>query len=105
MRYLAVVLIALAGCGEQSHAQSGAGGQCAAAVVYHGTMYVRTKAARPALKGRLTGGYVPACNDHEGDAGTDQPVVLKRIAGVPASEAVYSPRPFPGVYRRSGSQP
>jgi hypothetical protein len=105
MRYLAVVLLALAGCGGQSHTQSGVGGQCAAAVVYHGKTYVRTKAARPALKGRLTGGYVPACNDHEGDPGTDQPVVLRRIAGTPASEAVYSRRPFPGVYRRSGSQP
>jgi hypothetical protein len=105
MRYVAVVLLALAGCGGQSHEQSGEGGQCAAAVVYHGAMYVRTKAARPALKGRLTGGYVPACNDHEGVPGADRPVVLRRIAGIPPSRAVYSHRPFPGVYRRSGPQP
>src|SRR4051794_6731667 len=105
MRYLAVVLLTLAGCGGGSPTQSGAGGPCAAAVVYHGTTYVRTRAARPALKGRPSGGSVPACNDHEGAPGTDQPVALRRITGVPASEAVYSRRPFPGVYRRSGSQP
>jgi hypothetical protein len=102
MRYVVVVLLALAGCGGHSHAQSGgAGGQCAAAVVYHGTTYVKRQDTKPALGGRLSGGVVPACNDHEGDPGTGKPVVLRRIKGTPPSEAVYSPEPFPGVYDRA----
>jgi len=105
MRYLAVALLALAGCGGQTHTQSGVGGGCAAAVSYHGTTYVRTEAPRPALKERLTGGYIPACNDSGGDPGTDQPVVLRRIAGTSPAKAVYSRKPFPGVYRSSGAQP
>jgi hypothetical protein len=105
MRYVAVALLALAGCGSQSHAQGGEGGQCAAAVVYHDTTYVKVQDTKPALGGRLTGGHVPACNDHEGDPGTDQPVVLRRIKGAAPSDAVYAPKPFPGVYRRAEPQP
>jgi hypothetical protein len=109
MRLLALSFLALAfaGCGgHDATTVGGEGGACAAAVVYHHALYVMADKHRPALKGRLAGGYAPACNDHEGgDPGPDQPVVLRRIGGVAASEAVYSRVPFPGVYRRSGGQP
>src|SRR5690242_10831440 len=103
MRYIALLtLLALAGCGgDDASRPASASGDCAAAVVYHGTTYVKAQDTRPALDGRLTGGYVPACDDHEGDPGTDQPVTPRRIRGTSPDEAVYSLEPFPGVYRRA----
>src|SRR5262245_24502347 len=106
MRYVVVVLLALAGCGGEGRAQGGASAQCAAAVVYHDTSYVRAQGGpKPALGGRLTVGFVPACNDHEGDPGTDAPVALRRIKGTAPTVAVYSRKPFPGVYYRADPQP
>jgi hypothetical protein len=108
MRPLALSFLALAfaGCGgHDATTVGGEGGACAAAVVYHHALYVMADKHRPALKERLERGYAPACADHEGDPGPDQPVVLRRIAGVSTSEAVCSRVPFPGVYRRSSSQP
>ena len=101
---LALALV-LAGCGSSGGGRAGQQGACAAAVSYHGMLYVGIGHHRhlPARREKLTGGHVPGCSDHEGAPSRDQPVGLRRLAGMSPAVAVYARAPFPGVYLNAGS--
>jgi hypothetical protein len=102
---LIVLALALAGCGSSSGGRAGHASACAAAVSYHGMLYVAIGHHRhlPARRARLAGGRVPRCADHEGAATRDQPVDLRRLGGISPAVAVYARAPFPGVYVNAGS--
>jgi hypothetical protein len=102
---LIVLALALAGCGSSGDSRAGHESACAAAVSYHGMLYIGIGHHRdlPGRRAKLTGGRVPGCADHEGAATRDQPVELRRAAGISPAVAVYARAPFPGVYLNAGS--
>jgi hypothetical protein len=107
MRWLALTVLglALAGCGADGGRHAATAGDCAAAIRYHGALYVGVGHHRhlPAPRERLAGGYAPGCHDGEGAPSRNRPVGLRRLAGIPPAVAVYARAPFPGVYLNAGS--
>jgi hypothetical protein len=107
MRTSALTLIALAiavaGCGGQEPPPA-AEGDCAAAVRYHGALYIATGRPEPRVEpgATLSRGVIPACQDtvpRRSDA-RDRPIRLRRLKGISPERAVYDPRSRTVYHRR-----
>jgi hypothetical protein len=103
---LALLVLAVAGCGEQAGGE-GEAGACADGIVWHDTFYlggVLPGHPRRQTGARLEGGIRPACTDSADELPVeDQPADLWRLEGVSPQIAV-SVSEVPGlVYRNPGA--
>src|SRR4051812_40014692 len=103
---LAVIAVAVAGCGKADRQTASAGAR-AAAGPDHDMLYIPTGPlkTRPEPGKPLSGGISPACQDTvpRSDA-RDRPIGLRRVKGVSPELAVYEPRRR-AVYINVGSFP
>ena len=86
---LIVLCLAMTACGNEEVGESGA---CAAAVVWHDTLYIGagSEGGTPALGEALEDGIEPACNDGGPNNDRDRPARIRRVAGVAPEVAVYA---------------
>jgi hypothetical protein len=103
---LAILVLVLAGCGEQAGGE-GEGGACADGIVWHDTFYLGGELpGHPRLRtgARLQGGIRPACNDSNGEPpGKDRATDLWRFEGIPPEIAVSGAEIPARVYRNPGA--
>jgi hypothetical protein len=85
---LAVMCLALAGCGAEEDV--GESGSCADGLLVNGELYVGIPLAGPDPKagGPVEGGVQPGCNDG-GPHEPDREIGVREVSGVPPEVAVY----------------